>query len=185
MGLRPFQASILAHRPGHQRRVEVAPQRIQRRGTKPTVVLHPSRQEGIVPPADVPPTEVRAVTEIPPPGRLPPGVESRGTDRGGKAHQEAGAWAMLHPARAKGVPENVHWHRRIPSLTARVLAVDQPGLLGVQFPATVCPPRCERASQGLRLPLRLALNQPLIGVAAPGNAGILTPPPSVEGLVQE
>ena len=109
----PFEPSIVPHRPGDQRPVEMPEDRVERGGTEPPMVSDPAPQDGVVEPGDVPQAKVGSISLVQPTRGPPHGFQSFGADRRSEAHEQAVPFAVLHHPWPEGKAEEVELHIRV------------------------------------------------------------------------
>src|SRR6266508_1476013 len=178
------QPLVFPHGPSSQELVEVAKGWIQGGLVETTEVLDPATQDCIPHARQVVDGLVATQGDSPAPHLLSH-LGRRSVAHGrSEAHEELPP-PILRPTRPERVPEEVKLLLRMPSRPIVILAVDDPRLLGMHFQPTVLESTLDSRQNLLRLLLRLAVRDDIVGVPLERNVPMHLSHPVIEREMQK
>jgi hypothetical protein len=181
MTAEPF---VFARCPPHDESINRAEFVAKLRGVEPSVVAHPSAQDGANPLGDVFQIKIAAEMQAPSAHALPHPLAGRLADRWDEA-DKAPAVAVLRHSRPECEAEEVEGPNRILSGAIGIFAVNDPGLLRVQLQKALRKPLFQRLMQLKRLCLAATMADGVIGIAFERDVRELPVHPAVERVVKK
>ena len=180
-----LKALELAHRPRHERLIDVAQQRRQRRWCVSPVVGHPTPKERIEPPGERRQRPLGLTAKVQVPYRGPHGVERRDTDGGVEAAEQCVIPNSLHQTGTKAVSEEIELNIRIPAAPLAVLAISDLGFGRMQFQTARGQADLKVGLEGYRFLLAVAVHPSIIGIPTPREVGVGPRHPEIERVVEK
>lgn len=183
-GFMPSQTFVLAHQPARQVAIQVFPHGRHRRLIESTIILMPATKYRVEHGRQVSHALVTFQLKMPTAYRLSHCFEGVAADCGCEIHIDPTILVDCF-TRTEGIAKKRELDTLEISLPIDVLAVHDPGFLGMQFKSALTKPLANLVQGKFSLRQTPAVHNSIIGIAAKAHAPQMTTDPAVEGIVQK